>query len=239
MVIALVLHRGECGGGNERAARPRSRGTRDLSRRWRGSKSPMSATKARGPSGVPARRPHHRQGPLQPTRMMFLGGDGAGKAPRQYLVEFRLLQQGADRTGQTGLEKPGRFCRRSAGARVHSAAGVGYLPLYPAARHPARPRLSESCAHDPRCSPANLPLPRIGRGKVRDIYAVGDDRGAAGHHRTASARSNVVMAENHPDEGCSADAKSRRSGSTSWKAVGAASHDERRCGPKSSTSCPP
>ena len=42
-----------------------------------------------------------------------------------YLVEFRLLQQGADRAGQTGLENRS-FCRRSAGTRVHSAAGVSY-----------------------------------------------------------------------------------------------------------------
>ena len=40
---------------------------------------------------------------VRPVRMMFLGGACAGGATA-YLVEFRLLQQGADRAGQTGLE---------------------------------------------------------------------------------------------------------------------------------------
>ena len=49
----------------------------------------------------------------KPTRMMFLGGD-ALEGPAAHLVEFRLLQQGADRAGQTGLENRS-ICRRSAG----------------------------------------------------------------------------------------------------------------------------
>ena len=40
---------------------------------------------------------------LKATRMMFLGGDCIGR-PAPHLVEFRLLQQGADRAGQGGLE---------------------------------------------------------------------------------------------------------------------------------------
>lgn len=55
----------------------------------------------------------------RPARMMFLGGD-ALEGPR-HLVEFRLLQQGAHRTGQGRLEnRPLRS--RSERARVHSAA---------------------------------------------------------------------------------------------------------------------
>ena len=43
--------------------------------------------------------------------------------PAPYLVEFRLLQQGADRAGQAGLEKrPLRPCPQR--TRVHSAAGM-------------------------------------------------------------------------------------------------------------------
>ena len=58
--------------------------------------------------------------------------------PAPYLVEFRLLQQGADRAGQAGLEnRP--FCPRSQRTRVHSAAGVSY-PLLVSARARARDR---------------------------------------------------------------------------------------------------
>ena len=50
----------------------------------------------------------------------------AGRAA-PHLVEFRLLQQGADRAGQAGLEnRP--FRARPRRTRVHSAAGVSYPP---------------------------------------------------------------------------------------------------------------
>src|SRR3981189_2438558 len=47
---------------------------------------------------------------------------------------------------------------------------------------------------------SDLPLPRIGRGKVRDIYAVGDDRVLL---LTTDRRSalDVVMAETNPMKG--------------------------------------
>src|ERR1700716_4571739 len=47
---------------------------------------------------------------------------------------------------------------------------------------------------------SDLPLPRIGRGKVRDIYAVGDDRVllVTTHHIIAF---DVVMAETIPMKG--------------------------------------
>src|ERR1700709_211169 len=47
---------------------------------------------------------------------------------------------------------------------------------------------------------SDLPLPRIGRGKVRDIYAVGDDRGLLLTTDRISAF-DVVMAETIPMKG--------------------------------------
>src|SRR5258705_328497 len=76
---------------------------------------------------TPAGRPHHREG-READGDDVPGWRRAGGAAA-YLVEFRLLQQGADRAGQTGLENRS-FCRRSSGTRVHSAAGVSYCSVF-------------------------------------------------------------------------------------------------------------
>ena len=60
----------------------------------------------------PARRPHHGEGGETDADDVPRRRRAGGPAP--HLVEFRLLQQGADRTGQTGLEnRP--FCPCSRG----------------------------------------------------------------------------------------------------------------------------
>jgi len=64
---------------------------------------------------------------------------------------------------------------------------------------------------------SDLPLPRIGRGKVRDIYAVGDDRVLLLTTDRISAF-DVVMAEDQFDEGRGADPNQPRGGSASSKA---------------------
>src|SRR6185295_11714569 len=84
-----------------------------------------------------------------------------------------------DRAGQAGLEnRP--LCPRARRARVHSAAGMTEF-------------MTTMLASD-------LPLPRIGRGKVRDIYAVGDDRVLLLTTDRISAF-DVVMAETIPMKG--------------------------------------
>ena len=86
---------------------------------------------------LPARRPHHGQG-RQADADDVSRRRRAGR-PAPHLVEFRLLQQGADRAGQTGLEnRP--FCRCSPGTRVHSAAGVSYCCAFSFARSRLRGR---------------------------------------------------------------------------------------------------
>jgi phosphoribosylaminoimidazole-succinocarboxamide synthase len=65
---------------------------------------------------------------------------------------------------------------------------------------------------------SDLPLPRIGRGKVRDIYAVGDDRVLLVTTDRISAF-DVVMAETIPMKGAVLLSAPGR---------GAAPHDQRR-----------
>ena len=55
---------------------------------------------------------------------------------------------------------------------------------------------------------SDLPLPRIGRGKVRDIYAVGDDRVLLLDHRPHQ-RLRHGDGRDHPDEGRGADPDQR------------------------------
>ena len=74
---------------------------------------------------------------IQPTRMMFLGGD-ALEGPRH--IWWNFVSSSKERIEQAKQDwKTGRFAPGSAGARVHSAAGVSY----PSAIHfprRARPR---------------------------------------------------------------------------------------------------
>ena len=75
---------------------------------------------------------------------------------------------------------------------------------------------------------SDLPLPRIGRGKVRDIYAVGDDRVLLLTTDRISAF-DVVMAETIPMKGAVLTQISRVVVQAARRR-GAASHDQRRCG---------
>ena len=83
---------------------------------------------------------------------------------------------------------------------------------------------------------SDLPLPRIGRGKVRDIYAVGDDRVLLLTTDRISAF-DVVMAETIPMKGAVLTQIS------AWwfraaRRRGAASHDQRRCRRDHRARCP-
>src|SRR6185437_1608433 len=110
------------------------------------------------------------------------------------------LQQGADRAGETGLENRA-FRPCSAGARVHSAAGVGYFrfSLHGVRACRCAASLFESFLMATMRS-SDLPLPKIGSGKVRDIYAAGSDCVVPLTTDRISAF-DVVMAETIPMKG--------------------------------------
>ena len=64
---------------------------------------------------------------LKPTRMMFLGGD-ALEGPRH--IWWNFVSSSKERIEQAKQDwKTGRFAAGSQRTRVHSAAGIGYLPL--------------------------------------------------------------------------------------------------------------
>ena len=120
--------------------------------------------------------------------------------PAPYLVEFRLLQQGADRAGQAGLEN--RPFRRTSPTSTSSFRCRSELSPLPVA---CRSRMRETALPVESLDmttmlASDLPLPRIGRGKVRDIYAVGDDRVLLLTTDRISAF-DVVMAETIPMKG--------------------------------------
>jgi hypothetical protein len=118
--------------------------------------------------------------------------------PAPYLVEFRLLQQGADRAGQTGLEnRP--FCPCSP---TNTSSFRCRSELFPALlfARASRDGASLKALTMTAMLASDLPLPRIGRGKVRDIYAVGDDRVLLLTTDRISAF-DVVMAETIPMKG--------------------------------------
>ena len=99
----------------------------------------------------------------------------AGRAA-PHLVEFRLLQQGADRAGQAGLEnRPlrARFRRNMSSFRCRNR--LMRFPVAPPARL-AWLQVRAKVRPMTTMLSSDLPLPKIGRGKVRDIYAVDDDR---------------------------------------------------------------
>ena len=73
---------------------------------------------------------------------------------------------------------------------------------------------------------SDLPLPGIGRGKVRDIYAVGDDRVLLVTTDRISAF-DVVMAETIPMKGAVLTQMCLLVQRTGRR--GAAPHDQRRC----------
>ena len=83
---------------------------------------------------------------------------------------------------------------------------------------------------------SDLPLPRIGRGKVRDIYAVGDDRVLLLDHRPHQ-RLRRRDGRDHPDEGRGADPDQRLVVPPA-RGRGAASHDQRRRRRRSSREVP-
>ena len=129
--------------------------------------------------------------------MMFLGGD-ALEGPRH--IWWNFVSSSKQRIEQAKQDwKTGQFAAGATGTRVHSAAGVSYCCAFSFAcwcpRQPLRKpdRMNAMLASD-------LPLPRIGRGKVRDIYAVGDDRVLLLTTDRISAF-DVVMAETIPMKG--------------------------------------
>ena len=64
---------------------------------------------------------------VQPTRMMFLGGD-ALEGPRH--IWWNFVSSSKERIEQAKQDwKTGRFAACSPGTRVHSAAGVSYPQL--------------------------------------------------------------------------------------------------------------
>src|SRR5712671_2061463 len=90
------------------------------------------------------------------------------------------------------------FPRNTSSFRCRSELTLGYR--YAAARASPRARLAESKTQMNAMLTSDLPLPRIGRGKVRDIYAVGDDRVLLLTTDRISAF-DVVMAETIPMKG--------------------------------------
>ena len=152
---------------------------------------------------------------IKPTRMMFLGGD-ALEGPRH--IWWNFVSSSKERIEQAKQDwKTGRFAPVPERTRVHSAAGVSYLPSS------CRSRCAR-CALPRKPDPmttmlaSDLPLPRIGRGKVRDIYAVGDDRVLLLDHRPHQ-RVRRGDGRDHPDEGRGADPDQRlvvRRSSKAW-----------------------
>ena len=127
----------------------------------------------------------------KPTRMMFLGGD-ALEGPRQSGgISSPPARSGSNRPNRTG--KPAvlpMFPRNTSSFRCRSELSLGVSTLC----------LLESMTIMNAMLASDLPLPRIGRGKVRDIYAVGDDRVLLLTTDRISAF-DVVMAETIPMKG--------------------------------------
>src|SRR2546423_10610166 len=128
-----------------------------------------------------------------PTRMMFLGGD-ALEGPRH--IWWNFVSSSKERIEQAKQDwKTGRF--------AHVPNEHEFIPLpertIPSLIARARSFRLESAPMTAMLA-SDLPLPRIGRGKVRDIYAVGDDRVLLLTTDRISAF-DVVMAETIPMKG--------------------------------------
>ncbi len=164
--LARARHpQGEHGGLGQGLRAP---GGRRRSRRAHGARAQAHRAGGAARRGVPFRRPGRPRRHRAPER-----DDRAGAA-LPWPLTFSLLPRAAEpsrsRPGaarpqnvaaaQKALHHRARMnslaCQRASGSRSRQAARRGVKPLY--------------------SSPAIASLPRVGRGKVRDIYAVGDDR---------------------------------------------------------------
>ena len=146
--------------------------------------------------------------------------------PAPHLVEFRLLQQGTDRAGQAGLEN--RPLRRSSQrTRVHSAAGMSYLPLSslspPASARGGAAFESLIDDHHARQRPATAP----DRARQGARYLRRRRRSRAAADNRPHQRLRRGDGRDHPDEGRGAHADQRLV-VQSARRRGAASHDQRR-----------
>ena len=155
--------------------------------------------------------------------MMFLGGD-ALEGPRH--IWWNFVSSSKERIEQAKQDwKTGRFAmfptNMSSFRCRNELSPVSRLPCAPARdgvvlrKHLMTTMLA-----------SDLPLPRIGRGKVRDIYAVGDDRVLLLTTDRISAF-DVVMAETIPMKGAVLTQISAWWFSAARRR-GAASHDQRR-----------
>ena len=131
--------------------------------------------------------------------MMFLGGD-ALEGPRH--IWWNFVSSSKERIEQAKQDwKTGRFAacsrRNTSSFRCRSELLLRFLIC---ALAPARGRLLRKHDLMNAMLASDLPLPRIGRGKVRDIYAVGDDRVLLLTTDRISAF-DVVMAETIPMKG--------------------------------------
>src|SRR5581483_3415367 len=107
-------------------------------------------------------------------------------------------KSGSSRLNRTG--KPGvlrRFRRSTSSFRCRSR--LSRLLPFPAVRPRAHGLVSKDLPMTTMRA-SQLPLPRIGRGKVRDIYAVGEDRVLLLTTDRISAF-DVVMGETIPSKG--------------------------------------
>ena len=162
---------------------------------------------------------------MRPTRMMFLGGD-ALEGPRH--IWWNFVSSSKERIEQAKQDwKTGRFAACSAGARVHSAAGVSY----PCASHLRRLRPREAACLESLTDERDArqrPAPATDRARQGARYLCRRRRPRAAAHHRPHQRLRRRDGRDHPDEGRGADPDQRLVVPPARRR-GAASHDQRRC----------
>ena len=147
--------------------------------------------------------------------------------PAPYLVEFRLLQQGADRAGQAGLEEPAAspMCPTNTNSfRCRNKLS----PLLLRRRALARGRrcFRKSLIHDHHAHQRPAPATDRARQGPRYLRRRRRPRAAADHRPHQRLRRGD--GRDHPDEGRGADPDQRLVVRPARRR-GAAPHDQRRC----------